>query len=134
MLPRAVRAASASGVPSQRAVQYVRWLTVAAGSEACRQSETVAGIIGIPRVPCTVALILLKGGLRITQEQLVAAARHRVAGLEIWVLSGDVGLTGLMDDCCDGSLELVSVCGAGAARTLLCTASIVSAIAIYSSV
>lgn len=58
------------------------WVISAAGAEA--MSSIGGSLARIPRVPLGLAAAMLRFGVAISHEQLVAAARDRVPGVEAW--------------------------------------------------
>jgi hypothetical protein len=83
-----------------KAIALVRWLLEECVPEAAlaQHPSVPAGLLSIPRIPLRLAEQLCNHGVRVPYDQIVAAARRRVAGkaasstaadyLQHWLLTG----------------------------------------------
>eukprot|EP00775_Hariotina_reticulata_P013116 gene13116-13245_t len=83
LLPSAVKAAASQ--QQFRAAGSLQWLINAAGPQALSSEALAAALVTIPDVPAAVAAQVLAAGLPVTERQLVAAAKAKVSGLDVWL-------------------------------------------------
>lgn len=68
----------------ERILAQARCLCILAGQQALQQHAAV--VLSVLRVPWQLAAVMQEAGLQLTTENLVAAARSRVEGLESWMV------------------------------------------------
>jgi hypothetical protein len=75
------------GSDVHREMSAAEWLLAAAPQPAAAAAAVAAQdrLASIPSVPLEWASKLIAAGARVSRQQLVAAARSRVAGVEVWV-------------------------------------------------
>lgn len=67
-------------------VQLVKWFCSMVGRDALQHDVVTLQALLVRKTPPAVVQMLLDAGMRVTHEQLVAAAHQRAEGLEAWVV------------------------------------------------
>uniref|UniRef100_A0A383WCZ2 Uncharacterized protein n=1 Tax=Tetradesmus obliquus TaxID=3088 RepID=A0A383WCZ2_TETOB len=71
-----------------KATAVVRWLLHSLPEARLAEHPSVpAGLLAIPSVPCQLAETLCKLGVKVPYKEIVAAARQRVEGVEVWIVA-----------------------------------------------
>jgi hypothetical protein len=66
-------------------VMWLVWTSESAATSAFASADVLQRLLHLPHVPMQQAMPLVAAGVRISYQQLLAAARRMVTGVEVWV-------------------------------------------------
>uniref|UniRef100_A0A383VE74 Uncharacterized protein n=1 Tax=Tetradesmus obliquus TaxID=3088 RepID=A0A383VE74_TETOB len=97
LLPAVAEAAQAKTTKLlTKATAVVRWLLSSLPEARLAEHPSIpAGLVAIPHMSRSLAKLLCESGVRVPYSEIVAAARQRVEGVEVWVtVQSSLGLAG----------------------------------------